>query len=367
MRIAILTLPLHTNFGGILQCYALQTVLERMGHEVCVLMERIPLIIRVRLYITRWIKTYILRKEVKYYGGKTEAEIIGQNVYPFINKNIHINYFSKFSSLHEKDFDAIVVGSDQIWRPKYYQPITRAYLDFAKDWKCIKRIAYAASFGTDIWEYSSKETIECSNLVKLFNIVSVREITGVDLCRKYLNVGSVHVLDPTMLLSAKDYLDLIENKEFPSCENGLLCYFLDETLEKLNFARKLSVDKNLKLFRVNNPNADKLKEPFENRIQLSVEQWITGFYNADFVVTDSFHGCVFSILFNKPFIIIGNMDRGMARFTSLLSLLHLENRLVMLDEMKNMNIKEQSIPWKLVNSILEKERKKAFDILNFIE
>ena len=192
MRIAILTLPLHRNFGGILQCYALQTVLERMGHEVSVLSTDTVSVTkrtRLQLFIKRWIKHYLLNRESKFYGGKTETEIVCQCVLPFIRQYIHRLDVKDYACLQEQDLDAIVVGSDQIWRPTYYQPIANAYLKFAKDWTHIKRVAYATSFGTDEWEYTPEETQECAALLKQFDAVSVREASAVQLCKEHFQVN----------------------------------------------------------------------------------------------------------------------------------------------------------------------------------
>lgn len=330
MRIAILTLPLHVNFGGILQCYALQTVLERMGHEVSVLntdFVNVDYKIRIGLFIKRLFKTCI-GKESKFYGWKTEREIRRQFTQPFINKYIHTRNIKKLSLLKEDEYDVIIVGSDQIWRSHYYQPIANAYLKFTKGWDSIKRIAYAASFGTDELDYTVEEIQECASLLKLFNAVSVREKSGIDLCEKYFNVNAIQTLDPTLLLLKEDYLKLTNNLRITNSQQGLFYYFLDETQEKLNFVDKMANNLGLDSFCANNPNVECYSVNFEQEIQLSIEQWLMGFENAKYVITDSFHGCVFSILFNKPFIVISNQRRGINRLISLLSLLGLQNRLI---------------------------------------
>ena len=363
MKIGILTLDLNKNYGGILQCYALQTVLERMGNEVSVLyVKKVAWYIRLRLIFSRFIKAYILKTEPEYYGMKTEKEILMQNTQPFINKYIRLKKVQGWQCFSEKDFNAIIVGSDQIWRPFYFQPIQNAYLSFAQSWKNVKRIAYAASFGTDEWEYTSEETKVCSELIKKFDAVSVRELSGVNLCRKYLQINAIQLVDPTLLLSPDDYLSIISDATLTERRNGLLCYILDGTEEKYQFANILATQKGLTPFLVNNPKTE-TDEYFADRIQLPVDQWIAGFRDAEFVVTDSFHGCIFSILFNKPFIVIGNTIRGMSRINSLLKIFHLENRLVMVGDTQAF-LERSSIPWEEINCILEKERKRAFEFLN---
>src|SRR5690606_30541311 len=135
-------------------------------------------------------------------------------------------------------FSAVVVGSDQVWRPRYSPNIYNFFLDFLKNNSTIKKVAYAASFGTEDWEYTEEQTREARELIKHFNAVSVRESSGVLLCDKYLNrKDAVHVLDPTLLLKAEDYNQLINKTKK---EIGLFTYVLDETKEKLDFIKQCS-------------------------------------------------------------------------------------------------------------------------------
>ena len=334
MKIGILTLPLHTNYGGILQAYALQTVLERMGHEVCLIEKkrkplRLPMWKAPLVYGKRVLKNLAGHPYPIFYEQKVNREepITRQNTDLFIKRYIKRRIVNDFSELKESDFDAIVVGSDQIWRPRYFLNIGHAYLDFTEGWD-IRRMAYAASFGTDEWEYTREETEECASLLKMFDAVSVRERSGIDLCKKHFNIDAVQALDPTLLLAREDYLKLVEGTDVKRHNGGLMCYFLDETPEKTNLANQLAEKQCFELFSVNNPNADRMSLHFEKRIQEPVEQWIAGFSDASFVVTDSFHGCVFSIIFKKPFVAIGNKSRGMSRFVSLLNLFGLSERLI---------------------------------------
>ena len=329
MKIGILTLPLHTNYGGILQAYALQTVLERMGHEVVVIdtpnEKQFPSLVTL---CKRIIKRLLGRRVgvLAEWKHNKEYPIISQHTQPFVDKYIHRRVVKSPEELKEEEFDAIVVGSDQVWRPKYYGKIENAYLSFAKTWN-IKRVAYAASFGTDEWEYTTQQTKQCGELLKLFDFISVREASAVDLCKENFNIDAKHVLDPTMLLDKEDYIRLFENANTPKSKGTLLNYILDETPEKRLLIEQIAKDKKIVPFRVNGKTRE-LAVSIEDRIQPSVEEWLRGFYDAEFVVTDSFHACVFSILFEKQFVVIGNENRGMARFVSLLKMFALEERLV---------------------------------------
>lgn len=356
MRIGILTLPLHTNYGGILQAYALQTVLERMGHEVHVIeKKRRPLSIPIQkmpfCYGKRIVKNIIGRKCPIFYEQKYNREqpIIRQNTDKFIKKYIHIAEYDDFSDIKESEYDAIVVGSDQVWRPKYFglNQIENAYLKFAEGWN-IKRIAYAASFGTDEWEYTPKQTEECGRLLRMFDVVSVREDSAVNLCKKHFGVEAQHVLDPTMLLNREDYIKLFEVADTPKSKGNLLYYILDETEEKKALIKRIADEKGLILFNVKS-QSDDINSPVSDRIQPPLEQWLRGFYDAEFVVTDSFHACVFSILFNKPFLAVGNTERGMSRFKSLLGSFKLENCFVTSHESFSF---DENINWCEVNERL---------------
>lgn len=339
MRIGILTLPLHTNYGGILQAYALQTVLERMGHEVVVFdtpnKVQLPPLWKYPLSLIKRIALRAIGQKniifIEQHCNRIRP-IIAQNIQTFVNTKLHRKVIKKFNELSYEDFDAIVVGSDQVWRPKMFQfckefSIDKAYLSFAKGWN-IKRVAYAASFGTDKWEYTDVQTQKCKNLLKEFDSVSVRERGGVSLCLKYYDIDAIHVLDPTMLLLADDYISLFRDAKVLKSKGTLLNYTLDETESIHKVLERVSQSRHLVPFSVNNPYEYDESRPLNDRIKPSVEAWLRGFYDAEFVVTDSFHACAFSIIFKKQFVVLGNKERGMARFESLLDLLGLSDRLI---------------------------------------
>lgn len=368
MKIAILTLPLHTNYGGILQAYALQTILGRMGHDVHVIeRKRKPLSLPIYKmpfsYGKRIIKNLIGRRFPLFYEQKINRErpIIQQYTDEFIHKYIHLKQYDTFSDILPSEYDAFVVGSDQVWRPKYFgaNQMGNAYLQFTESWD-VKRLAYAASFGTENWEYTPKQTEECSRLAKLFNAISVREDSGIELCKKYLGVDARHVLDPTMLLDKQDYINLFETTHTPPSKGNLLYYILDETEEKKEILKSIVDKTKLNPFNVKS-NSNDINSPISERIQPPLEQWLRGFYDADFIFTDSFHACVFSILFNKPFIVYGNKNRGMSRFVSLLTMFGLEDTLVT----SSKSLSDVDFDWQKVNLTLSQKRKEAHSFLRF--
>lgn len=340
MKIGILTLPLHTNYGGILQAYALQTILENMGHEVVVFDTPneypLPPLWKLPICFAKRIMMKCLGKPQKVFVERHlnhERLVISQNIQPFVDTYIHRKVIRSFKELKATDYDAIVVGSDQVWRTIYFtpmwfhQPMDNAFLVFAENWN-IRRLSYAASFGTDKWEYTKEETEKCKKLIGKFNAISVREDGGVDLCRKHFNVSAQHVFDPTMLLSKEDYMELFLKSKTPRSKGNLLVYVLDEKPELNMLVDNIVKERHLVPFSVNNPYEADGSKPLEKRIKLSVESWLRGFYDADIVVTDSFHACAFSIIFKKQFVVIGNKSRGMSRFESLLKMFGLEDRLI---------------------------------------
>lgn len=369
MKVGVITLPLHNNFGGILQAYTLQKVLRDLGHNA-VLIDKSryvslgPWYIKYPIYIKNAILKFIMRQKVEV---RPDVEInkipktIAQHTEPFINKYIKRIYTKDFSNIKKNKFDAFIIGSDQVWRPRYFgQRIENAYLDFAKEWN-VKRIAYAASFGAEEWEYTNEQTCTCSELLKIFNAVSVRESLAVEFCKERLGVKVEHVLDPTMLLTKENYINLFNVAGTTQSEGDLFCYILDNNPENSNIIGSIARERSLNPFYVNSryedPNA-----PLEERIQQPVEKWLRAFYDAEFVITDSFHACVFSIIFNKPFIVFGNKERGMARFESLLNMFGLEDRLVSsLNETKT--VLEKPIDWDRVNNIHKRLKKESLFFL----
>jgi hypothetical protein len=375
MKIGILTKQLNNNYGGILQAYALQKVLQQMGHDATVIDKsrfiKLPLFKKYPSYFKRLIKKLLFDSDLVVRWNEKYNEdmaIMSTNTYPFILKHIkRIEANNNYSNIKQDDFDAFVVGSDQVWRPKYFGQniIPCAYLSFAKEWN-VKRISYAASFGTEDWEYTEEETSVCRDLLKLFDGVSVREDSAIDLCANYLGrEDALHVLDPTMLLEKEDYICLVEKENEPKSPGNLFCYILDEDEQKNGIIATIAIQINAVPF-TQMPKChisyENLKYRLEDCVYPAVTAWLRAFMDAEMVVTDSFHGCVFSIIFNKPFIVYGNKGRGMARFHSLLSIFGLENRLITNNE-GALKVINESIDWESVNAKKKEWQEKSYNFL----
>lgn len=339
MRIGILTQPFNWNYGGIIQCFALQTVLQRMGHEVIVLNRKFnnPRLREVMLRLGSIVKCFVRR----YFLGNESIRLSNPFLhsyyikYPIMDNRairdfVHSNFkitSSKASSRALRSYvlrhqpDCIVVGSDQVWRECYSPCITDYFLGFLPSGCKVRKIAYAVSFGVQDSPISARWLDECIRLAERFDALSVREDSGVTLMQEVFGLQAKHVLDPTMLLEREDYRLLVSKEDKAAASTGVLAYILDKTPEKKQIMDDVAGKLQLPC-RSFIPDAEKVC------VLPSVGQWLAAFDRAGFVITDSFHGCVFSILFRKNFIVILNKDRGADRFHSLLKQFGLQNRLI---------------------------------------
>ena len=230
----------------------------------------------------------------------------------FINKWIETTEpFCQYSAelIKKYNIKRLVVGSDQVWRPSYNLNVFDMFLDFCKNEDNLKRIAYAASFGVDEWEYTSEQTRKCSELAKKFDAISVREKSGVALCKNNFGVDATWVLDPTLLLNKEDYCEVC--KDVPvSSDKILVVYVLDMNDSICELCNSIAKEQNLKIKVISSGS----------QAFLTIPEWLAMFRDASYVVTDSFHGTVFSIIFEKEFKCIYNKNRGAARFESLMNL-----------------------------------------------
>lgn len=375
MKIGVLTLPLQNNYGGLLQAYALKEVLQSLGHEVII-------INREKKKPSSWRK----------YASIAKSVLIGREIAPNIllsvsqkekitkeTRNFKDKYIPNLSHLitdnngmqdiNKMSFDAYVVGSDQCWRPRYSPSIRNYFLDFAAEDKIVKRIAYAASFGVSHLEFTNEDTIACKELLQKFDAISVREDSAIDLIKTNFGRKDVHhVLDPTMLLSTNTYKEITDRENISPSRGTLKVYVLDKTPEKDKLVRQIGDKLHLESFEVlpvKRLNEKKVtKDNIEDFVYPNPAEWLRGFQDAEFVVTDSFHGTVFAILHNIPFIAIGNKNRGLSRFESLLSMFGLNDRLVTdfapfdVDDYLSMTIN-----WTNVNIKLNIEREKAIKFI----
>lgn len=364
MKVAILTLRLHVNYGGILQAYALMTVLKRLGHEPWLIFNQ-PFkyrrwYSRCALFTANAFRKFVLgEKSLEVFRERRiqrEFETVYTNTLRFVDEHMQprtgiVCSHREWKRLQkEYAFDAYVVGSDQVWRPLYANPIERYFLSFLDKKDEVKRIAYAASFGVDSRTFTPRQTARCRRLLQRFDAVSVREKSGVELCRTCLGRDALHVLDPTMLLSRDDYAALLKDGEK---KLGIMEYVLDKSAWKDALVKDVEEALGTPVFSIN----------ISCHIVPPVEDWLRGFASAQFVVTDSFHASVFAILFHVPFLVCVNRERGAARMMSLLEMFGLEDRLV--DETCDTSLLKQLRPidWSAVDRRLNALRDYSLSFL----
>lgn len=351
MRIGILTLPFNNNYGGYLQAYALMTVIKQLGHEPTMIMRRhdkpkVSKSFKIKYALKGMVKSILHGKRFPVvYDVETGFRHKGKNMLKFVNRYImpqtpYLYSKDELRKYCEGKFGAYIVGSDQVWRAIYVPDIKNYFLDFTEGWN-VKRIAYAASFGTDEPEYSEEQIQQCKKLVGVFDGVSFREKSGHLVFSTFGWNAKVEgvVLDPTMLLTANDYQKVLPSKS-SEARGKIFYYVLDRNEQTNTILNQVTQTLNKELYGIS--DIQKGNEPLA-----SIEEWLTDIRDSEFVVTDSFHGMVFSIIFHKPFIVLVNKDRGADRFQNLLSLLGLSDRLLLANSQIE-NIDDQ-IDWKKID------------------
>ena len=347
MNIGIVTLPLNNNYGGILQNYALQQALIKLGHKPTTIYYRFSL--PFPRNVLSIIKQFLL-------GKKLSALHTAPEFKKFISDNIYITQpLRKYSAdlISSYKFDVLIAGSDQIWRPRY-SPFCfyDMFLDFAIESRICK-ISYAASFGTSKWELNQDQTKKSQKLLGEFKAISVREDTAVDLCNEKLQLEAVHVIDPTMLLSRNDYERLVDDNTVVD-KNQLTVYLLDITSQLREQIELYAKENNLTPVYLSSDTFDKNKT-------VSIGKWLAYISKSKMIITDSFHGTVFSIIFKREFRTIVNQKRGADRFYSLFRKLNICDHVVDID---NISFDAIDINWNEVDQKITEWRKFSYDFLN---
>lgn len=365
MKIGLVTLPLtNHNYGGLLQAWALQRALEGLGHHAVSVDLRYPrsgLFRELRCQMGSLLRGrgLIPSKEPQRRAAFARARhLVGFHQNRIVPTTRPMESASALRRLAGEGFDAFVVGSDQVWRGKYIQGLESSmFLDFTRD-PGIRKISYAASFGKDALDPNlASRRSDIATMLSRFTAVSVRETSGIELCRREFGIEARLVLDPTMLIPSSSYLELLE-EPFPP--TGFLCTYLLDASENKSEIVDLAIRSTGLPPRAlsSSDNAGTSKDS----LLPSISDWIGSIARSEFVVTDSFHGTVFSILFRKPFLVIGNQERGIDRFVSLLDAFGLLGRLVS-DVHGATSALETNIDFDAVHRRLDTLRADSFDFL----
>lgn len=339
MKIGILTLPYSHNYGCVLQLYALYTTLEKQGHEVYVLNRR---------WNERRKASLLVKAERFFYNRVIcwpfSSFVFKMNCTPEVRSSAALKEL-----ILSMKFDAVVVGSDQIWRIEHTRGADLNFFLDILEKEPIKKIAYAASFGNETWQGTEVETTTISRLLKQFDGVSIRETQGVSMCKNLFGVNAVNVVDPTLLLDKKDYEEILSGK--CSSKAFVATYILDEKKEISSFIKEVAKGEQLEIRKLYGGEGKMSK-------YISVYNWLSGIRNAKYVIVDSFHGMIFSIIFQKQFVVFCNQKRGSSRFVSFLSQVGLDNRILMNYSDLDKSIFDNEIDYKVVNeriSLLKNE------------
>ncbi len=333
MKLAILTHPLGANYGGILQAFALSSYLKGQGHDVTVLNRQSNLPLAKRI-----LKSVLVALHHPRYNNPRYKHLVS-----FVKK--YINYSKPLSTdgqmsgfVKGKSMDAVIVGSDQVWRTGFAMGYGYNYfLDFVP--AGVRKLSYAASFGLSQWEYNNEQTQRIKQLLSEFKAISVREDEGVQLCKDNMGVTADHVLDPTMLLNASDYEPVTSERKVK--DDYVFVYWLGSAEEKQKAIEAASKESK-RIVDISLRGSEPL---------MPIEDWLSYIKYADHVVTDSFHGCVFSILFGKQFTICANDSGGNGRLRSLFSILRIDTS-------------SPQIDYTIVYDNLDNLRSRSYDFLN---
>ena len=367
MKIAIVTITNGANYGNRLQNYALQTVLQNMGHEV----ETLRMLTSKEFFCMTSVK-YKCKTVLKTILKKSSHKIYNQRKIRFNSFNDKNIVFSPYSvkcsaapKVLNEQYDLFVCGSDQVWNPRI--PLIKealgAYLcDFAQD---SKRTAYAASFATgDVPpEFEEKFKSELPG----FKCISLREESGKALVKKLCGIDAPVVLDPTMLLNAEQWRKIEKKPDYIKNEKFIVTYFLagrkgalGDYIEKIRneFNADLIINLDFEFL-----DDKKIENPEHFNTDPSEFLWLID--HAECMLTDSFHGSVFSILFHTPFCVFERqeVEKGnnmSSRITTLLGKFGLE-------ECKDSLSSPKKIPQfsgsDKVEDVLSKERKTSLAYL----
>lgn len=301
MKIGLITIFNVTNYGAMLQCYALCNYLQGKGHEV--ILFDIPFLPQ------RFSWSFRILSKVK----------------PSINKAFANQFLPKRTCNLDEQVDLYMVGSDQVWNPEItFDQWPRFMLDFAHPE--IPKVAYGSSFGVSEWKDQSLKE-QAGELLRLFKHITVRETSGVELLNREFGIKASSVLDPTFLIDS--YAALMDNKGIK--EDALASFTLFYQNSKWNEkAILLAKEMGCSFHSI---TASKYMECFPSYLRgvnldyQPMRRWISEIVSARYVLTDSFHCMLLALLHQRQFVVISSSNSRMTRFVSLLSQLGLEDRI----------------------------------------
>lgn len=349
MKINILTFHCAENYGAVLQAFALQETLKQYSKDVEIidyqpwyLLEPYKLI-RTNTYKTLISSMYNLPtnmlKKYKFNSFTEKNIVLSENKYTSTKKNIEINP------------DILFIGSDQVWNSEITKndPCYWGEISSNVEYICA---TYAASIGADTISENDKFFIQ--KHIENFDAIAVREKSAKKVLNEYSNDIDI-VLDPTLLLDKKKWNELIKNNNRHK-ERYVLLYTLCGYEDTIELAEKVASKYGYTLIELSAYGKSIRKKPKHKQLySQGPREFIDLIRNAEYIVTDSFHGTAFSIIFNKHFFTIPHKTRG-GRMRDLLGTINLTDRLV--EDIHNVPL-EDNIDYNDANKALERERRKS--------
>lgn len=358
------------NYGQLLQCYALQAYLHRLGHDAVIIRYSVPhkeaLMARLAKVARHPLQWLIFRWNQYVYNRKILPARAAARMFPAFREK----YLKKTSGIYhsvsdlnslEIDLDALICGSDQVWNFVNLNSSGKPwFLNFGDD--SLRRIAYAASFGRG--KIPSDFLSFIRPLLAKFDAIGVRERSGVDICRIAGRNDAEHVVDPTLLLSAQEYLDTFDKEElgYLPPNKMIFAYFLQSRdKHPWNQMEVFAKTQDSELIATEVYYA---KLPFCALVNPTIPGWIQTIKKSEAIFTNSFHGTVFSIILRRPFISFlrsGNTAEMNDRIYSLLDTLRLTGRIYNPNDPLGKQV-AAPIDWDQVYEKLEilKDESKAF-------
>lgn len=341
-NIATITFHWSANYGAALQAYALQQYLLSQSVQTQII-DYLP----GRVMLSQTVAA-LKRRDFQFFKKRRQLR-------KFCKQHLRLTkrtYRNNRSLMRCADkFDAIICGSDQIWNESFTggaegKPTLSYFLNFAGE--RTKRIAYAVSFGTTKLSDRTKELI--TPCVRQFDRIGVRENSGKEILQE-LGVPSVVTIDPTLLLQPEDYQTLLSDRSFAPAKR-VFTYILHQNQQTAQEICHLA------------QRHFGLAEEDGNELHIDLQQWLYELTNAEFVVTNSFHGAVFAVLFHKPFVVVPVERSGMNdRIGTLMASLELTDRIAC-DTQSAQACLAQSIDWDRTDANLAKLREASKLFLN---
>lgn len=309
--IGLVTTWFARNFGAIFTAWALYKKLEEMGYSVLMINKPKEL----------W--------ETDYFSPDRNriALDFGRRNYN-LSKEYGVNQTPELNLLNNS-CDIFMLGSDQLWNPKIYAHMYYFFLDFVTGRH--KKISYATSIGADHFEGTEDDKYVISYLLSRFDQISVREIEAVRVCEDTFDFHPAQVLDPVFLPDDKMFNNMADSVEKNIAGEFIFAYILDGNIEKRNLINQVAEKYHLPVwcaYDIEHPEMSRHYLQLKEADIKKPEDWLWYIKNSRYVITDSYHGGCFSIIFHKKFICIANVLRGKGRFQELLGKLGLDRHLI---------------------------------------